>query len=217
MARNFSIWVTAASLILAIAPFASAQQPPPNFVLHQKPQAIAAIGFQDDQGRAQSIGDFKGKIVLLNIWATWCSPCRQEMPALDRLQVLLGGPDFEVIALSIDRNGIDAVRKFYTEVGVHNLAIHLDPSGRSIRELSTVGVPTTLLLDREGRELGRIAGPAEWDSTESAGFLRSIMSGQHNVIASDTPADEIEGTKTTHDSQGVLSRGLHWLRALLGR
>lgn len=217
MARRLSTGIAAAWLILAGPPFALAQQAPRNFIALEAPRPIAAIAFEDDRGRARSIGDFKGKVVLLNIWATWCGPCREEMPALDRLQALLGGPDFEVVALSIDRNGVDAVRKFYAEVGVRNLAIHLDPSGRSIRELSTVGVPTTLLLDREGRELGRIAGPAEWDSTESAGFLQRVMSGQHSVVASGGRDNEIEGAKTAHDSQGVLGRGLHWLRALLGR
>src|SRR6266516_4014786 len=148
MARRLSTGIAAAWLILAGPPFALAQQAPRNFVALDAPRSIAAIAFEDDQGRAQSIGDFKGKVVLLNIWATWCGPCREEMPALDRLQALLGGPDFEVVALSIDRNGVDAVRKFYAEVGVRNLAIHLDPSGRSIRELSTVGVPTNGIRPR---------------------------------------------------------------------
>src|SRR6266571_429327 len=172
MARRLSTGIAAAWLILAGPPFALAQQAPRNFIALEAPRPIAAIAFEDDRGRARSIGDFKGKVVLLNIWATWCGPCREEMPALDRLQALLGGPDFEVVALS---------------------------------------------LDREGRELGRIAGPAEWDSTESAGFLQSVMSGQHSVVASGGRDDEIEGAKTAHDSQGVLGRGLHWLRALLGR
>ncbi len=217
MARRLSIGIAAAWLILAGPPFALAQQAPRNFIALEAPRSIAAIAFEDDRGRAQSIGDFKGKVVLLNIWATWCGPCREEMPALDRLQALLGGPDFEVVALSIDRNGIDAVRKFYAEVGVRNLAIHLDPAGRSIRELATVGVPTTLLLDRDGRELGRIAGPAEWDSTEIADFLRGVMSREHRAVASSARADAIKSTEAADDSPGVLGRGLAWLKSLLGR
>jgi thiol-disulfide isomerase/thioredoxin len=216
MARPLSLWIAAAWLMLAIPPFASAQQPPPNFVLHQKPQSIAAIAFEDDQGRGQGLRDFKGKVVLLNIWATWCSPCRQEMPALDRLQALLGGPEFEVVPLSIDPKGMEVVRKFYAEVGVPNLAIHLDTAGRSIRELSTVGVPTTLLIDREGRELGRMSGPAEWDSNDIVAFLKSVVSGQSSVITSEARVGEIRGD-AADDSQGALSRGLAWLRSLLGR
>jgi len=216
MARFLSIGTAAAWLVLAIPPFASAQQPPSNFVLHPKPQPIAAIGFEDDQGRAQNIGDFKGKIVLLNIWATWCGPCRQEMPALDRLQARLGGVEFEVVALSIDRKWIEAVRKFYADVGARNLAIHLDSAGRSIRELATVGVPTTLLLDREGRELGRVSGPVEWDSAEIVDFLKSVISGQH-VIASGARAEPIKDARGSDGPQGVLSRASAWLKSLLGR
>src|SRR5713101_3072283 len=133
------------------APQSAATHGPP-FARAMTPKEIPALQFEDAAGHTRSLADFKGKLVLLNLWATWCAPCREEMPALDRLQAELGGPRFEVVALSIDQNGVDAVRKFYAEVGVRNLAIHLDPSGRSIRELSTVGVPTTLLLDREGRE-----------------------------------------------------------------
>src|SRR5262249_7728420 len=100
MMRRSNMWIAAGWLLLAASSFALAQQAPRNFVLQEAPKSIAAIGFEDEQGRAQNIGDFQGKVVLLNIWATWCSPCRQEMPALDHLQVLLGGPDFEVVALS---------------------------------------------------------------------------------------------------------------------
>jgi thiol-disulfide isomerase/thioredoxin len=216
MMRRSNMWTAVGWLILATSSFASAQQVPRNFVLHETPKPIAAIGFEDEQGRAQNIGDFKGKVVLLNIWATWCGPCREEMPALDRLQNGLGGPDFEVVALSIDRKGIDAVRKFYAEVGVRNLAIHLDSAGRSIRELATVGVPTTLLLDREGRELGRVSGPVEWDSAEIVDFLRSVISGQH-VIASGARAEPIKDARAIDGSQGMLSRASAWLKSLLGR
>jgi thiol-disulfide isomerase/thioredoxin len=216
MMRRSSMWIAAGWLILAMSSSASAQQAPRNFVLHEAPKPIAAIGFEDEQGRTQNIGDFKGTVVLLNIWATWCGPCREEMPALDRLQDTLGGPNFAVVALSIDRKGIDAVRKFYAEVGVRNLAIHLDSTGRSIRELATVGVPTTLLLDREGREVGRVSGPVEWKSAEIVDFLRSVISGQH-VIASGARAEPIKDARGSDGRQGVLSRASAWIKSLLGR
>jgi thiol-disulfide isomerase/thioredoxin len=174
--HHFGRWLLAGCLLMAGAQLAAAQQPPKNFVLHEAPKPIAAIGFEDGQGRARSLAEFRGKVVLLNIWATWCSPCRREMPALDRLQTALGGADFEVVALSIDRAGIEAVRKFYAEVGVTKLAMYIDGAGKAVHELSAVGLPTTLLIDREGRELGRLAGPAEWDAPEVVEFLKAIVS-----------------------------------------
>src|SRR5262245_14999849 len=213
IARHLAPWISAAWLILAVSASAWAQQPPPNFILHQSPKPVGAVAFEDDRGRAQRVADFKGKVVLLNIWATWCSPCRQEMPALDHLQALLGGPDFEVVALSIDRKGVDAVRKFYTEVGIRNLLIRLDQAGSSIR-VATVGVPTTLLLDRQGRELGRISGPAEWDSASIVEFLKSVISGQSATAISADAASTIDAKKD--EPRGMLRRVSVWLKSLLG-
>ena len=105
IARCFGRRLLAAGLFVVGTTIAAAQPPPKNFVLHEAPKAIAAIAFEDDQGRTRSLADFRGKVVLLNIWATWCGPCRREMPSLDRLQGMLGRHDFEVIALSIDRAG----------------------------------------------------------------------------------------------------------------
>src|SRR3546814_10909898 len=89
------------------------------------------------------------------------------MPTLDRLQAMLGGPDFEIVALSIDRGGLEAVRAFFAEIGIKSLRIYLDQPGASMRALGVLGVPTTLLINREGREVGRLSGPAEWDSPEA--------------------------------------------------
>jgi thiol-disulfide isomerase/thioredoxin len=104
-------------------------------------------------------------------------PCRKEMPTLDRLQARLGGKDFLVMALSIDRKGIEAVRDFYREVGVKNLAVYLDPSGKGSHGLAIPGVPTTLLIDREGREVARKMGEAEWDSAEMVALVERTMRG----------------------------------------
>lgn len=150
----------------------------PAFSLLDVPVAVPEITFADDAGTARSLADFRGKIVLLNIWATWCIPCRTEMPTLDRLQGQLGGPDFEVVALSIDRNGPDAVRKFFGEIGVQHLAVNVDTSGQAAFALGILGLPATLLIDRDGMEIGRLIGPAEWDATEMVAFLRSVVSGQ---------------------------------------
>lgn len=174
--RRFGCPLLATCLLVAGTQLAAPQPPPKNFVMHETPKTIPAISFEDQQGQARSLADFRGKVVLLNIWATWCAPCRREMPALDRLQSALGGAGFEVVALSIDRAGIAAVRKFYAEVGVRNLAIYIDNSGKAARELGAVGLPVTLLIDREGRELGRLMGPAEWDAPEIVEFLRRVVS-----------------------------------------
>jgi thiol-disulfide isomerase/thioredoxin len=142
-----------------------------------QPRPVPEIRFQDDQGHDLTLADFRGRVVLLNVWATWCVPCRKEMPTLDRLQGRLGGKDFVVIALSIDRKGTEAVRGFYHEVGAEKLDIYLDPSGKGSQGLAIPGVPTTLLIDREGREVARKLGEAEWDSPEMVSLVERTMHG----------------------------------------
>jgi thiol-disulfide isomerase/thioredoxin len=134
--------------------------------IHDAPRALPDIAFEDGEGRKRGLSQFRGKAVLLNVWATWCAPCREEMPALDRVQRKLGGPGFEVLALSIDTGGTAAVKRFYDEVGVRSLALYADPTMRATAALGAMGVPTTLLIDAEGRELGRHTGPARWDDPE---------------------------------------------------
>ncbi len=175
-ADRIAAWVAAIILISTTSQFALGQEPPNNFVMHQAAKPVAAIQFDDAQGRSRSLADFKGKVVLLNLWATWCVPCRKEMPALDRLQGALGAPDFEVVALSIDRGGMDVVRKFFAEIGIHNLAVYVDSAGKAMRALNAVGLPLTLLVGRDSLEIGRLIGPAEWDSAEAIEFVRSIIS-----------------------------------------
>jgi thiol-disulfide isomerase/thioredoxin len=166
----------ALALMLAMAlSDALAQNPPPAFSMHAAPRPLPEIRFEDGEGKAMSLADFRGSVVLLNIWATWCAPCRREMPTLDRLQATLGGPDFQVVALSIDRQGLPAVQEFYDELGLETLAIYIDESGEAQRALSVLGLPTTLLLDREGSEIGRLLGPAEWDSPEMVAFFRDYL------------------------------------------
>lgn len=160
--------------ILAVAYLAVAG-PPKNFVFRDAPAPVPLLQFTDDTDKPQTLADFRGKIVLLNVWATWCLPCRKEMPTLDRLQAALGGPDFEVIALSIDRGGPEAVKKFYAETGVQHLAVHVDATSQAGFGLASFGLPTTLLVDRQGQELGRLTGPAEWDAPDTIAFLRSLI------------------------------------------
>jgi thiol-disulfide isomerase/thioredoxin len=145
------------------------------FTWHDSPKPVPNLTFENGDGARRSLGDFRGKVVLLNIWATWCGPRRREMPTLDRLQAKLGGPDFEVVALSIDRAGIPVVKKFYEELGLKALRIYVDKTSRTTQELGVVGLPTTLLLDRSGHDLGRLIGPAEWDSPAMIDVFRQHL------------------------------------------
>ena len=142
---------------------------------YASPRPVANVDFEDGQGRQRTLADFRGKVVLLNIWATWCGPCRKEMPTLDRLQQRLGSADFEVVALSIDRGGQAVVKSFYDEIDVRALAIYVDTTAEASAKLRIVGVPTTLLLDRTGQEIGRVTGPAEWDSREVVETIQRFL------------------------------------------
>ncbi len=140
-----------------------------------EPKPVEAVSFVDGEGKPRNLADFRGKVVLLNLWATWCGPCRQEMPTLDRLQAQLGSPDFQVVALSIDLDGLRVVRDFYREVGIRHLGIYIDENASAISQLGAFGLPAILLLDREGRELGRKLGEATWDSPEVVAYLREVI------------------------------------------
>ncbi len=150
------------AVAVVLAPVTTwAQSATENFILHDSPRSLPEMQFKDGEGRNVSLADFHGKVVLLNIWATWCVPCLREMPTLDRLQAQLVGPDFEVVALSIDRAGLKVVQNFYEKVGIQHLAMYIDSSGKAVRNLGISGLPTTFLIDRAGRELGRLIGPAD--------------------------------------------------------
>lgn len=145
------------------------------FVIHKAPETVDAISFVDVAEAPKSLNDWKGRVVLLNLWATWCAPCRHEMPTLDALNAEFGGVDFEVVPLSLDRGGLTKPQKFFAEIEVKTMALFNDKSGKSGRKLRAVGMPTTILLGRDGRELGRIAGPAEWDSDAAKALIRSAI------------------------------------------
>ncbi len=145
------------------------------FSFLDQPRTLPDLSFVDGEGHALSLGHFRGRPILLNIWATWCVPCRKEMPALDRLQAAIDKSQLLVLPLSIDRKGAPVVKQFYEELGLKVLGIYVDQSGKASSELNTVGVPTTLLIDRDGREIGRKVGPAEWDSPEMIALIREHL------------------------------------------
>ena len=142
------------------------------------PKAIPELRFIDEAGRQHSLADFRGKVVLLNVWATWCEPCREEMPALDRLQAKLGGARFQVIALSVDQPGAAIAHKFYSEVGIKALSLYIDPTAKAAFVLDAPGLPATLLVDRNGREIGRHLGAVKWDAPEVMERLQRAMTAE---------------------------------------
>jgi thiol-disulfide isomerase/thioredoxin len=142
------------------------------------PKPMPELRFVDDAGRSLTLADFRGKVVLLNIWATWCEPCREEMPALDRLQLQLGSERFQVVALSVDQQGAPLARKFFAEIGVKALPLYVDPSAKAAFTLDAPGLPATLLVDRAGREIGRHLGAVKWDSPEVVERLRRAISAE---------------------------------------
>jgi thiol-disulfide isomerase/thioredoxin len=120
--------------------------------------------------------------VLLNLWATWCVPCREEMPTLDALQKQLGGPAFEVVALNIDTRDPKKPRDFLKDIGVTSLAYYADPTARAFRELQAVGrapgMPTTILIDPKGCEVAYLPGPADWGSERAVAVIRAAMASK---------------------------------------
>lgn len=146
--------------------------------LHETPQPLPGISFSDESGNPLTLDRWNGKVVLLNVWATWCGPCRQEMPTLDLLQAALGSDRFLVIALSIDRAGAGVVRKFFDEIGIRHLDIFIDETMKAARELRILGLPGTLLIGPDGKEMGRLIGPAEWDTPEMIAFFKGAITEQ---------------------------------------
>jgi thiol-disulfide isomerase/thioredoxin len=148
------------------------------FARAARPKPVPELRFNDANGRAHTLADFRGKLVLLNIWATWCEPCREEMPALDRLQVRLGGERFQVLALSVDQAGPAIARKFYAETGIKALPLYIDPTAKAAFTVEAAGLPASLLIDRQGREIGRHLGAVKWDEPEVVERLRRAIAAE---------------------------------------
>lgn len=151
--------------------------------IFDRPHTLPAIHFADAAGRRLTLTDFRGRVVLLNIWATWCAPCRKEMPALDRLEARLGGANFIVIPLSIDRRGADAVKPFYRELHLEKLGIYLDRTAEISSTLALSGLPTTMLIDRNGREVARKLGGGDWDGPQMMALIRRYLPPQPGAPA----------------------------------
>lgn len=146
--------------------------------MHSAPKELPEVVFYDEANRPVKLDKWRGKVVVLNIWATWCPPCVKEMPTLDRLQQRIGGDFFQVVVLSVDEGGIEVVRNFFEQTQIQSLDMYLDPNFKAAQGLKALGLPTTILIDVEGREIGRLVGDAEWDTPEMIGFFRKIIARQ---------------------------------------
>jgi len=142
-----------------------------------EPKRLPELTFTGADGKLRALADFQGKTVLLNLWATWCVPCRKEMPALDALQGKLGSDTFEVVAVNIDTRNLDKPKTWLQEVGITKLGYYADPSAKVFQDLKAIGkafgMPTTLLVDAAGCELGTLAGPAEWASDDAVKLIEA--------------------------------------------
>ena len=145
------------------------------FVFKPQPEPLPDIRFVNGSGADMTLANFRGRVVLLNLWATWCAPCREEMPGLDKLQAALGSDKFEVVPLAIDKGGIEAARKFLAGIKAEKLGVYADPTAKEGLTLKVIGMPTSILIDKEGREIGRLIGPANWDSPEAKRLIEAQL------------------------------------------
>ena len=146
-----------------------------------EPRRAAPLAFERDGGEKLTLADFKGRALLLNLWATWCAPCRAEMPALDRLEAAKGGPGFEVVAVNVDTARLERRAAFLDGMGVKTLARYADPSGDAFETLrkdgKALGLPVTLVIDKNGCELASVEGGAKWDSAEAQALVEALKGG----------------------------------------
>ena len=149
------------------------------FAVADPSQRLPNLAFRDAAGAERHLSDWRGRTVLLNLWATWCVPCRKEMPALEALEGKLGGPGFEVVAVNIDTRDGDKPRAWLKEVGIDQLGYYADQTAKVFQDLKTIGraagMPTTLLVDPAGCEIGTVAGPAEWASEDAVNLVTAAL------------------------------------------
>jgi len=143
------------------------------------PLRLPDLAFEDAEGRPKKLSDWRGRTVLVNLWATWCVPCRKEMPALESLQTRLGGPNFEVVAVNIDTRDPEKPKNFLKEINLTRLGYFSDQKAKVFQDLKAIGralgMPTSVLVDGEGCEIATIAGPAEWDSEDAVKLITAAV------------------------------------------
>ncbi|MFP4002979.1 MAG: TlpA disulfide reductase family protein [Alphaproteobacteria bacterium] len=177
--------ILAIIVMLGLSMMPSADDPAKNlargavaaFEFADPPQDPPDTPFTNAEGEEVRLADFKGKVVLVNLWATWCAPCKVEMPTLDALQAELGSEDFQVVAISMDRGGPEQARAFLERQNLDNIALYMEPTGRMLGKFAVRGLPFTFLLNREARLIGYLAGPAEWDTPEAKALVKYYIGG----------------------------------------
>lgn len=176
VSKSFARGIAAALLIVAAAS-ASLAAPPLNgwmeqFTLNDPPKPAPDTAFLNDAGKEVTLADFRGRVVLLNFWATWCEPCVRELPSLDRLQGAMGGDDFTVLAVNENRAGAEAAKPFMKKLGLKRLTVNVDRKMALARALGLRGMPATYLIGRDGKVLGSLTGIAEWDEADAKALIR---------------------------------------------
>jgi thiol-disulfide isomerase/thioredoxin len=156
-----------------------------DFTPTDPPRPVPGTAFTDETGRTVTLADFRGRVILLNLWATWCDPCIREMPSLDRLQTAMGGKGFDVVLVSQDRGGAQTVDPFYAKLGMRSLRSYLDPKSALGQAFHLRGLPTSILIDRDGNELGRLEGAETWDGARPQALLRWYL--ERGALRPDAP------------------------------
>ena len=144
--------------------------------IHRAPVAVPQAALVDMEGAPTDLSAFEGKITVVNFWATWCAPCRKEMPAFEALQAEFGGDDFAVVPIATGRNPVPAIKKFFDKIGVEHLQTLRDPDMSFSREMAVLGLPVTVILDRDGQEIARMQGDAEWHSDSARAIVSALIS-----------------------------------------
>jgi len=165
-----------------------------NFTFSNPPVPAPSAAFQSLNGETVSLGDFRGQVVLVNFWATWCAPCVKEMPSLERLHAALEDEGFAVLAISQDRGGSGVVAPFLARLDLQLLPIYLDPKGVLARQFALEGLPTSFVIDRAGQVRAGLVGPAEWDSPEAIDFMRHYLRGRGDDAPEGDPQADVTNT-----------------------
>ncbi len=143
---------------------------------HSTPKAVSQVEFfLPDDGGTGTLADYQGKYVVVNFWATWCPPCRKEMPTLSALQTALGGDRFKVVTIATSNNRPADIKKFFDKIGVTNLPRNQDHRSSLARDMGVLGLPTTVIIDPQGREIGRMTGDADWNSDSARAIFKALL------------------------------------------
>ena len=146
-----------------------------NLVIHDKPKDLPVLAFYTETGGQVNLQDFQGRVILLNYWASWCAPCRAEMPSLNALQAHCAKAPFTVLAVSLDRGKADEPKAFLQKLQIKNLTFYHDPENKTAHALSVYGLPTSLLIDKKGREIARLVGEVDWHAPEAQQVISNML------------------------------------------